>query len=56
MMRENGLEVEIGEETRDKLKEMRWLERSVGPTALRTLQPLMHMSRRDLWQLYMLGK
>jgi len=56
MMRENGIEPAISEETREKLQEMRYLESNVGPTALRTLQPLMHMSRRDLWQLYMLGK
>ena len=56
LMRENGLDVVIDDETRAKLVEMRYLERNVGPTALRTLQPLMHTSRRDLWQLYMLGK
>jgi protease PrsW len=55
MMREHGIEVAINEDTREKLQEMRYLERSIGPTALRTLQPLMPMSRRDLWQLYMLG-
>jgi RsiW-degrading membrane proteinase PrsW (M82 family) len=56
MLRENGIEPVIDEETRAKLDEMRFLERNVGRAALRTLQPLMHMSRHDLWQLYMLGK
>lgn len=56
MMRENGIEVAVDAQTAEKFEEMRYLERSVGPTALRTLQPLLHMSRRDLWQLYMLGK
>lgn len=57
MMRENGIEVDAADaQTREKFEEMRYLERSVGRTALRTLQPLLHMSRRDLWQLYMLGK
>ena len=55
MMREHGIETVISEDVREKLEEMRYLERSIGPTALRTLQPLMPMSRRDLWQLYMLG-
>jgi len=55
MMREHGIDVVISEDVREKLQEMRYLERSIGPTALRTLQPLMPMSRRDLWQLYMLG-
>jgi len=55
IMRENGIEPVIDEETRAKLQEMRYLERSVGRAGLLTLQPLMHTSRRDLWQLYMLG-
>ena len=55
MMREHGIETVISDDIREKLEEMRYLERSIGPTALRTLQPLMPMSRRDLWQLYMLG-
>jgi RsiW-degrading membrane proteinase PrsW (M82 family) len=55
MMREHGIETVISDDVREKLAEMRYLERSIGPTALRTLQPLMPMSRRDLWQLYMLG-
>lgn len=56
IMRENGIEPVIDEETRAKLQEMLYLERSVGRAGLLTLQPLMHTSRRDLWQLYMLGK
>jgi RsiW-degrading membrane proteinase PrsW (M82 family) len=56
MMREHDIEVPIDAETKGKLQEMRYLERTVGPTAMRTLNPLMHMNGRDLWQLYMLGK
>ena len=56
MMRENGIEVAEDPQVREKLEEMRYLERNVGPTALLTIKPLLHMSRRDLWQLYMLGK
>ena len=54
MLREVELEVAIDEQTREKLVELHYLERSVGPTALRTLQPLLRISRRDLWQIYML--
>ena len=54
-LRENGIPATIGAETREKLEEMRHLERSVGPTALRTLQPLLPMSRRDLWKFYLLS-
>ena len=56
MMRENGLEIAIDEATREKFEEMRYLERTVGRTALLAIKPMLHMSRRDLWQLYMLGK
>lgn len=56
MMRENGIEVVVDDSTREKFDEMRYLERSMGPTALRAIRPLLHISRRDLWQLYMLGK
>jgi len=56
MMREGGFEVEIDEVTRAKLEEMDYLERSVGPTALLAMKPFLHMSRKDLWQLYMLGR
>jgi len=56
MLRDNGIDVAIDDETRAKLEEMQYLERSVGRAGLMTLQPLMHTSRRDIWQLYMLGK
>jgi RsiW-degrading membrane proteinase PrsW (M82 family) len=56
MMREGGFEVEVDEPTRAKFEEMSYLERSVGPTALLAMKPFLHMSRKDLWQLYMLGK
>ena len=54
MMRENGFEARIDDETRAKFEEMRYLERSVGRTALLAIHPMLHMSHKDLWQLYML--
>lgn len=56
MMREAGIDPPLDEATRARFEEMRYLESAVGPTALRALKPLLHVSRRDLWQLYMLGK
>jgi len=56
MMRENGFDAPIDEATREKFAEMRYLEKSIGPTGRRALQPMLHMSHKDLWQLYMLGK
>jgi RsiW-degrading membrane proteinase PrsW (M82 family) len=54
MMRESGFEVEIDEDTRARFTEMRYLEKSIGRTGLMAIHPLLHMSRQDLWQLYML--
>ena len=54
MMRENGFNVPIDEATREKFAEMTYLEKSIGPTGRRALQPMLHMSHKDLWQLYML--
>jgi RsiW-degrading membrane proteinase PrsW (M82 family) len=56
MMRENGFEVPVNDETRAKFTEMRYLEKSIGKTGLLAIQPMRHMSQKDLWQLYMLGR
>jgi RsiW-degrading membrane proteinase PrsW (M82 family) len=56
MMRENGFDVPVDEETKAKFAEMRYLEQSVGKATLLALQPMLHMSHKELWQLYMLGK
>ncbi len=56
MMRENGFDVPIDEATTEKFAEMRYLESSIGRTGLLAIQPMLHMSHKDLWQLYMLGK
>ena len=56
MMRENGFNPPVDEATREKFAEMRYLEKSIGPTGLRAIQPMLRMSHKDLWQLYMLGK
>jgi RsiW-degrading membrane proteinase PrsW (M82 family) len=56
LMRENGFDVPMDAATREKFAEMRYLEGSIGTTALLALQPMLHMSHKDLWQLYMLGK
>jgi protease PrsW len=55
MMRESGFDVPVGDETRAKFEEMRFLEGSIGRTGLKALKPMLHMSPKDLWQLYMLG-
>jgi len=54
MMRENGLDAPIGERTREKFTEMEYLEGSIGKTGVLALRPFLHMTRKDLWQLYVL--
>lgn len=57
MMRESGFAASgMDEETRARFDELHYLEGSIGTAGMRALQPLMHMSRQDLWQLYMLQK
>jgi len=56
MMRESGFEVPVDEATHAKFAEMRYLESSIGKTGLLAIQPMCHMSHKDLWQLHMLGK
>jgi RsiW-degrading membrane proteinase PrsW (M82 family) len=56
LMRENGLEVDIGERTREKFTELEYLERSIGKTGLLAMRPFLHMTRKDLWQLYVLQR
>jgi RsiW-degrading membrane proteinase PrsW (M82 family) len=55
LMRENGFEVPIDAATREKFLEMDYLRGSIGPTGLLALQPMLPMSHKELWQLYMLG-
>lgn len=54
MMRENGLDTPVGERTREKFAEMEYLERSIGKTGVLAMRPFLHMTRKDLWQLYVL--
>ncbi|MEP6701751.1 MAG: hypothetical protein ABJB04_02095, partial [Betaproteobacteria bacterium] len=56
MMRENGFNTPIDESTREKFTELRYLEGSIGKTGLLAIHPMLHISHKDLWQLYMLGK
>ena len=54
MMRENGLDTPVGERTREKFEEMRYLEKSIGKTGCLAMSQFLQMTRKDLWQLYVL--
>ncbi len=55
MMRESGFKNKAGEETRAKLEEMKYLEKSIGKTGKLAIKPFLRMSQKDLWQFYMLS-
>lgn len=55
MMRENGLEAPVGERTQEKFAELDYLEKSIGKTGILALRPFLHLTRKDLWQLYVLS-
>ncbi len=55
MMREHGFHEKPGEATKAKLEELKYLVDSIGPTGLLAMRPFLRMSRKDLWQIYMLS-
>ena len=54
MMRENGFEIELDDEVKANLAELQYLEASIGKTGLSTVRPMLSMSHKDLWQIYLL--
>ena len=56
MARENGLELPVGERTREKFEELRFLERSIGKTGCLAMKPFLLMERKDLWQMQVIGQ
>ena len=51
MMREAGFEAAPDPALKDKFEELRYLEKSIGRTGLLAIDPFLHTSARDLWQL-----
>jgi RsiW-degrading membrane proteinase PrsW (M82 family) len=56
LMREADFDVKPDPEVQEKFNEMRYLEKSIGRTGLLAIEPVLHWSSRDLWQLHMLGR
>jgi hypothetical protein len=54
--RENGLEVPVGERTRARFEELRYLEKSIGKTGCLAMKPFLQMERKDLWQMHVLDR
>jgi RsiW-degrading membrane proteinase PrsW (M82 family) len=56
MAREAGFEMDADPALTEKFAELRYLERSIGTTGMRALQPFLHTSTQDLWHLNMLNE
>ncbi|MGH8481065.1 MAG: PrsW family glutamic-type intramembrane protease [Nevskiaceae bacterium] len=56
MARESGFESAPDDATRGRFAELEYLEKSIGRTGLLAIKPFLHMSRKDLWQLYQIGR
>ena len=56
LMRESGIDDEIDEETRAKLTELEYLERSIGRSGQLALRPLLLVTGKDLWQMELLRR
>jgi hypothetical protein len=52
--RENGLELPVGERTREKFEELRYLEKSIGKTGCLAMKPFLQIERKDLWQMHVI--
>jgi RsiW-degrading membrane proteinase PrsW (M82 family) len=56
MMREAGFEAAPDPKLKDTFAELRYLEKSIGKTGLLALDPFLHTSTRDVWQLNVLDR
>jgi RsiW-degrading membrane proteinase PrsW (M82 family) len=56
LMRESGIEAGIDDEVKEQLTELRYLERSIGRTGQLAVRPILQMTSKDLWQIYMLER
>jgi len=56
MRREAGLEVPPDPDLESRFKELRYLEKSIGPTGMLAVRPLLSQTPRDLWEMQHLGR
>jgi len=56
LLRESGLQGEVDEETRASLVELQYLERSIGRAGRLALRPVLTLTSKDLWQIYLLDR
>jgi hypothetical protein len=56
MRREVGLEVPPDPALEGYFKELKYLEKSIGPTGMLAIRPLLSQTPRDLWEMHHLGR
>ena len=56
MLREQGMDVPLDEESRSRLTELDTLERTVGKAAMLSIRPMLNLGAREVWQLRLLGR
>jgi len=56
LMREAGFDVPVDQGTREAFQELGYLEKSVGRTGLRAIRPMLGLTGKELWQLYMMNR
>ncbi|MBT8053940.1 MAG: PrsW family intramembrane metalloprotease [Xanthomonadales bacterium] len=54
--RENGIELPVGERTREKFEELHFLEKSIGKTGCLAMKPFLQIERKDLWQMHVISR
>ncbi len=55
LLREAGLEVEPDPELDSLFVELKYLEKSIGPTGMLAIRPLLSQTPRDLWEMHRLA-
>lgn len=55
MMREHGIDAPVSETIVENFAELDYLEKSIGRAGLLAIRPFLHMTRKDLWQIYVLS-
>lgn len=54
LARENGFDVALDDDTDEKIKELEFLERSIGRTGRLAMAPFLHESDKHVWQRHLL--
>ena len=56
LLREVGLHIDPDPELESLFAELRYLEKSIGPTGMLAIRPLLSQTPRDLWEMHRLGQ